>query len=116
MNTCKALIIPADQKRPARVETIGADLETLQSIVGGSIEAVSGNDWHFYLNEEGKILRLMPNVRAAQLVWELTGILTDIYCGDTVFLGEDGHGDEADVPAHVVAIADQLFGLNQPAS
>jgi hypothetical protein len=114
MSTCKALIIPTDQKRPARVETIDTDLETLQTIVSGNIEAVSGHDWHFYLNEEGKILRLRPNVRAAQLVWELTGILTDIYCGDTVFLGEDGHGDEADVPAHVVAIAEQTFGLSQP--
>ena len=28
MSTCKALIIPTDQKRPARVETIDTDLET----------------------------------------------------------------------------------------
>jgi hypothetical protein len=56
--------------------------------VGGNIEAVTGNDWHLYLNEEGKILNLEVNRRAALLVFEATGILTDVYCGDAVFLGE----------------------------
>ncbi|MFM9431959.1 DUF3846 domain-containing protein [Arthrobacter sp. MP_2.3] len=115
MSTCQALVIPADQAQPARVETIGTDLETLQTLVHGSIEAVSGKDWHFYLNEEGKILALMPNVRAAALVWELTGALTDVYCGDVVFLGDDAQGEEADLPAHVIAIWEQTR-IGQPTS
>lgn len=114
MSTCKALIIPADPAQAARTEAITADLETLQHLVGGNIEAVSGKDWHFYLNEEGKILGLEPNVRAGALVLELTGDLTDVYCGDVVFLGETADGDEADVPASVRVLAALIIGAAQP--
>lgn len=116
MTTCTALIIPADMNQPARVETIDAGLENLQSLVAGNIEAVSGDDWHFYLNEEGKILGLEPNRRAALVVLEHTGILTDVYCGNIVFLGETEDGDEADVPEDLIDLAQQLFGLKQPVS
>ncbi|MBT2556077.1 DUF3846 domain-containing protein [Arthrobacter sp. ISL-5] len=54
-------------------------LENLQTLVAGNIEAVSGDDWHFYLNEEGKILNPAPNLRAALLVLEETGALADVY-------------------------------------
>jgi hypothetical protein len=70
MTTCTALIIPANQNEPARVETIDAGLTNLQTLVAGNIEAVSADDWHFYLNEGGKILHLAPNRRAALLVIE----------------------------------------------
>ncbi|WP_259678253.1 DUF3846 domain-containing protein [Arthrobacter oryzae] len=116
MSTCTALIIPADGREPARVETIDASLENLQSLVAGNIEAVSGYDWHFYLNEEGKILNLAPNRRAAVLVLEETGVLTDVYCGNAVFLGETDNGGEADVPEELIDLAQQLFGLHQPVS
>ncbi|MFE4835314.1 hypothetical protein ACFRAU_11620 [Arthrobacter sp. NPDC056691] len=53
MSTCTALIIPADTNAAARIDTIDAGLKNLQALVGGNIEAVSGDDWHFYLNEEG---------------------------------------------------------------
>ncbi|WP_240974874.1 DUF3846 domain-containing protein [Crystallibacter degradans] len=113
MSTCTALIIPADLNEPARVETIDAGLETLQTLVGGNIEAVSGGDWHFYLNEEGKILGLDWNRRAALLVLQETGVLADLYCGNTVFLGETRDGDEGDVPRDLIDLAQQLFGLHQ---
>ncbi|MBT2550848.1 DUF3846 domain-containing protein [Arthrobacter sp. ISL-65] len=71
---------------PARVETINAGLENLQTLVAGNIEAVIGENWHFYLNEESKILNLAPNRRAAHLVLEETGVLTAVYCGSVVFL------------------------------
>ncbi|WP_434612704.1 DUF3846 domain-containing protein [Arthrobacter sp. A5] len=116
MSTCTALIIPADGHGPARVETIDASLENLQTLVAGNIEAVSGDDWHFYLNEEGKILNLAPNRRAALLVLEETGALTDVYCGTAVFQGETEDGDEADVPEELIDLAQQLFGLHQPVS
>ncbi len=112
MNTCTALIIPANPNTPACIETIDAGLDTLQTLVGGNIEAVSGQDWHFYLNEEGKILNLTPNRRAAYLVLEETGVLTDVYCGDVVFLGETGDGDEGNVPEHLTDLAQQLFELH----
>lgn len=116
MTTCKALIIPADQSQPARVEPIAADLESLQHLVRGNIEAVSGDNWHFYLNEEGKILGLEPNIRAGALVLQLTGDLHDVYCGDVVFLGETPDGDEADVPDNVRFLAALIIGAAQPAA
>jgi hypothetical protein len=116
MTTCTALIIPANQNEPARVETIDAGLTNLQTLVAGNIEAVSADDWHFYLNEGGKILHLAPNRRAALLVIEATGVLTEVYCGNVVILGETGDGDEGDVPVHLIDLAQQLFGLHQPAS
>jgi hypothetical protein len=116
MSTCTALIIPADLNEPARVETIDAGLTNLQTLVAGNIEAVNGAGWHFYLNEEGKILNLAPNRRAGLLVLEETGVLADVYCGNAVFLGETRDGDEGDVPEHLIDLAQQLFGLHQPAS
>ncbi|MBT2598039.1 DUF3846 domain-containing protein [Arthrobacter sp. ISL-72] len=91
-------------------------MKNLQALVGGNIEAVSGDDWHLYLNEEGKILSLAPNRRAALLVLEETGVLTDLYCGDVVILGETEDGDEDDVPEHLIDLAQQLFGLHQAVS
>lgn len=114
MSTCTALIIPANEAEPARVETIDTGLTNLQTLVGGNIEAASAEDWHFYLNEEGKILGLAPNRRAGQLVREETGRLLDVYCGDVVVLGETADGDEADVPERLIATAQKLFGLQQP--
>lgn len=109
MNTSLALIIPADMNEPARVESIDTGLQNLQSIVAGNIEAVSGEDWHFYLNEEGKLMRLEPNRRAALLLLEATGILTDVYCGNVVFLGEMADGSEGNVPGHMIDLAQQLL-------
>jgi len=51
-------------------------------------KSVSSYDRYFYVNEEGKILNLAPNRRAPQLGLEVTGVLTDVYCGNAVFLGE----------------------------
>ena len=116
MSTCTALIIPADLNEPARVDTIDASLANLQTLVAGNIEAVNGNGWHFYLNEEGKILNLAPNRRAGLLVLEETGVLTDVYRGNAVFLGETRDGGDGDVPGHLIELAQQLFGLHQPAS
>jgi len=115
MSICTALIIPANLSEPARIETIDAGLQSLQAYVAGNIEAVTVDDWHFYLNEEGKIMQLAPNRRAAQLVLEKTGVLADVYCGDVVVLGETTDGDEADVPEHLIDTAQQLFGLHQTA-
>jgi hypothetical protein len=61
----------------------------------------------------------MANRRAALLVLEETGMLTDVYCGNAVFLGETDDGDEADVPdvpEELIDLAQQLFGLHQPVS
>ena len=116
MSTCTALIIPANLSEPARVEQIDAGLENMQALVAGNIEAVSADDWHFYLNEEGKTLNVAPNLRAGELVREETGQLLDIYCGNVVVLGETSDGDEGDVPERLIGLAQQLFGLHQATS
>ena len=113
MSTSTALIIPASQGEPARVETIDTGLDNLQKIVQGNIEAVTGDDWHFYLNEEGKILGLEPNRRAMHLVLANTGVLADVYCGDVVVLGETPDGGEGNVPDHLIELAAELFNVTQ---
>jgi hypothetical protein len=49
------------------------------------------------------------------LVLEKTGMLSDVYCGNVVFLGETRDGDEGNVPQHLIDLAQQLFGLEQEA-
>ena len=115
MSTCTALIIPADLTEAVRVETIDAGLQNLQALVAGNIEAVTVDDWHFYLNEEGKIRNLPPNLRAGEFVRAETGALFDVYCGDVVVLGEAPDGEEGDVPERLIGLAQHLFGLHTPA-
>jgi hypothetical protein len=112
---CTAVIIPARLSEAVRIETIDTQLTTLQALVEGDIEAVTFGDWHMYLNEEGKILGLPANIRAGHLVFEATQRLVDVYCGDVVFLGATEDGDEADAPAALIRLAEELFDL-QPAS
>uniref|UniRef100_UPI003F4977B4 DUF3846 domain-containing protein n=1 Tax=Paenarthrobacter ureafaciens TaxID=37931 RepID=UPI003F4977B4 len=113
MSTCTALIIPANPTEPARVETTDTGLETLQGLVGGNIEAVSFEDWHSYLNEEGKILGLAPNRRAGLLILAETGGLSDVYCGDVIVLGETSDGGEGNVPESLLDLAEKLFGIHR---
>lgn len=49
------------------------------------------------------------------MVLHLTGDLTDVYCGDVVFLGETPDGDEADAPAKLWALLALMEGT-QPAA
>jgi hypothetical protein len=108
--TCTALIIPAQLNDAVRVTTIDAKLDTLQNLVGGHIESVSRGDWHVYLNAEGHMLNLPPNLRAASLMHEVGLDLADAARGVAVFLGRTEQGYEADVPAHLIRRAEYLFG------
>ncbi|HEY3574774.1 MAG TPA: DUF3846 domain-containing protein [Arthrobacter sp.] len=107
--TCTALIVPARLSQPVRTETLDASLPTLQNLVEGNIEAITRGDWHAYLNEEGKIINLPPNIRAGHLIRETGLYLTDIFCGTVVFLGQDAHGEETDVPDYLIGLAEELF-------
>ncbi|WP_427130529.1 DUF3846 domain-containing protein [Pseudarthrobacter sp. S9] len=107
--TCIALIVPARLSEPVRVETLDAGLYTLKSLVGGDIESVTRGDWHVYLNAEGKIINLPPNIRAGHLMLEAGLYLVDIFCGTAVFLGNGDHGEEADAPEHLIRLAERLF-------
>lgn len=106
-----ALIIPARTNEPVRVGPIETTLKNLQELVNGGIESVTRGDWHVYLNAEGVIKDLPPNVRAAQLMYDCGLDLAGAARGPAVFLGNDDHGGEQDVPDHLVRRAGELFGV-----
>lgn len=107
--TYTALIIPARMSEPVRVDTIEAGLRTLQSLVGGDIQAITRGDWQVYLNADAA--NLPPNLRAAQLLNDCGLDIAAITRGTAVFLGHGDHGAEADVPGHLIRLADHLFDV-----
>jgi Domain of unknown function (DUF3846) len=107
--TYSALIVPARTSESARIETLDASPATLKDLVGGDIEAVTRGDWHVYLNAEGMIINLPPNLRAAQLTYDCGLDLAGVARGTAVFLGHGDHGEEADVPEHLIRLAEELF-------
>lgn len=101
--TVKALVIPVGSN--GMVQEIVPDLDTLQGIVGGYIEAVSyDGTWHAYCDEEGKIKRKPVNPFATALAYGLGWPKGDMLVGDVVFLGESESedGEEGDVPQDVI--------------
>ncbi len=82
----------------------GGSLQALQQLVGGYIEAVSGDDWTLYLNEEGKLQGLPVNRTATLFLNELIPGFAqrDVLVGTVVFVGADGRGGSADVPASIL--------------
>lgn len=89
-----------------RVEEIKADLEALQGVVGGYIEAVdSGGDWHLYCDEEGKLTGKKINTYSTaylDLLFTEAGRAPfssrDVLVGSIVWLGNDKHGGEQSLP------------------
>lgn len=114
MTTQTALIIPADPAEPARVETIDTSLASLQGFVEGLIEPVSYENWVGWFNEEALILNLPANRRATKLVLAASGVITQMYFGNAVFLGDTEDGESADVPASLIELAAGLFPVAQP--
>lgn len=99
-----AIVLHVDStEEPVDIDR-GAELETLQGIVGGYIEAVAGNPDYtltFWINEEGKLLGLPPNRRATLLWWRAFPqmIGRDILCGPAVLTGgPDGRGETKSLP------------------
>jgi hypothetical protein len=85
-----------------------ATLDALSGHVGGYLEAVMGDDWHLYCDEDGDRKGLPPNPLAAAIVARLEprGPVRAIL-GPCVFLGQSG-GAEADVPPRVEDVARRL--------
>lgn len=77
------------------LNTVDSELETLQSAVGGWIQAVNVvGGMSMYLNEEGKILGLPKNRIATSYFDDTFGEGEDIVVGDVVFTGlPDREGD-----------------------
>lgn len=53
-----ALVIPASLSQPIRAEQIHTALATRQTLVEGNVEAITGKDWHVYLNDEADSIPL----------------------------------------------------------
>ena len=64
-------------------------LEGMQQAVGGYLEAVSGNGWHAYVNEEGVIRGRRPNPVACDILGR-RGLVGDVI----IFGGIDEDGQE----------------------
>lgn len=107
---CTALVIPARLSEAPRTVALDATPDTLQRLVGGHLESVSRGDWHVYLNAEGHLMNLPPNIRAAQLIHEAGLDLSDAARGTAVFLGRTGRGAESNVPEHLLRRAAEMFG------
>jgi len=107
--TYTALVVPASNSEPMRIEQVTADLHALEALVGGPLESVIRGDWHVYLNVESLTMLLPVNYRAGQLMHEC-GLDLDGIRGTAVFLGRGEHGTEADIPEHLARLAEELFG------
>lgn len=105
-----ALVIPASLSQPVRVEKINTALAARQALVEGNVGAITGKDWHVYLNDEADSIPLPLNARAEVLIREAGLHLEETVSGTAVFLGHEDNGDEADAPAHLLQLAERLFG------
>ena len=105
-----ALILPARISEPVRVESLEAGRKALEDLVGGEIEVITRGDWDVYLNADGVIADLPPNLRAAQLMRDRGLDLAGAARGTAVFLGHGSHGEVADAPEHLIRLAENLYG------
>ena len=104
-----ALVIPASLSQPVRVEKINTALAARQTLVEGNVEAITGKDWHVYLNDEADFIPLPLNDRAEVLIREAGLHLEESVSGTAVFLGHEDNGAEADAPGHLLQLAERLF-------
>lgn len=88
MSALGLIVWPDGRKSYQRLpDSEAGEYEALSSIVGGYIEYVYVTDGvHAYCNEEGKLQGLPANL----------GV--DLLVGTVIFLGDDGEGNEADLP------------------
>lgn len=96
--TVRALVIePSGDTRQIQTPTTP---QALQELVGGWLEAINGDGWHAYFDEEGGMKQLDRNPLATHLLHDL-GWRGQWIVGPVVFLGTTPSGDEADVPSSV---------------
>lgn len=116
MSNLKVLIVQPDGLVEYRTIVNGPVLADFQRIVDGYIESVTGDGWHLYCNEEGKLRGLPINMVATKLAHELFGHnwrnttepYFDILVGNVVFIGNAPDGEEADVPQYIVGLAEEI--------
>lgn len=105
-----ALVINTDGSN-YKLELGERSLSQLQEVVGGYIDAVRGDDFVGYVNDEGLLIGLDYNPVASSLFGRTL-------VGDVVIVGAfsaDGEYDGADhnVPDHIVSIVQQYSIVTQ---
>jgi len=99
-NIIEAVIIEPGGE--VRVEQLQRGCEPLQRLVGGWIEAVYSDtaDLTFWINEEGKLIGLEPNMLGTAC-WLGTNVdANDTLCGTVVITGGvDDEGETLTIPA-----------------
>src|SRR5262245_61023160 len=103
--TVRAFVVVPDVGEPCRVVRLTPDLERLQGLVGGWLEAIYGRDWHAYVDEEGMLAQKPANVRATALAQVMGWLSGAPLYGPVVFLGDGTYGAEGDVPERLVRVA-----------
>ena len=85
---------------PVVVEIKG-ELAEIQQLVGGYLEPVTGDGWHAYFDEDGRMKGLPVNVRASAFLRHM-GWRGQYVVGDVVFLGDTPEGEETDLPEEIL--------------
>lgn len=98
--TVQTITVPVDPTAEVTVTATTGKLDVLQGIVGGYIEAVGGDNYSIFLDEEGKLKGKPVNVRATKLAHRLKVIsMLDVIVGDVAVLGLDPEtGTNTDAP------------------
>lgn len=108
----KALVIRLDSWN---VEEVEPTLNALKGILdGGWLEAIGGEGWHAYIDEEGKLKQLPVNEPATYLAFMCGWRAHDYLCGTAIFLGNGDDGQEADVPAPILRVWAHLSEERKP--
>lgn len=110
----KALMIPTTtDELPHIVETTG--LADLQKAVEGFVEAVPGEDFTAWVNEEGKVKGMPFNPRADRFLHLAIPALStwDCIVGPVIITGgADEDGEDTDISPELIERANEYLGLS----
>ena len=90
----KAIKLTTDLEVKVIDFNVGDSYNMLSESVGGYVECVSLTPTiDMWINEEGKLLGLEPNIIATELLWETSRVMDDIIVGNVVFASNDEEGE-----------------------
>ena len=101
----RVIQIPVDE--PPREAYVEPGLSSMQELVGGYIESVRIGDVDMWVNEEGLLLKLPPNLIAS-------AIARRPICGPAFLARSDGEGETVDVTDSDVNTVLKAFGCSCP--
>ena len=115
MHKVRALVVPADPDKPARVVAIDSDLHEISDLIGGGYVEDTHYDFAAtcLVDEEGHLKRMRLNTRATKWMREDSHAAEQgrmrnappdyVLRGDVCFVGSDpGTGHISDVPSRLV--------------